>query len=44
MTNASITLINTIIDIVHKLIAEIRNREEEQVSTLIAFTNKLSTL
>jgi hypothetical protein len=44
MTNASITLINTIIDIVHKLIAKIRNREEEQVSALIAFTNKLSTL
>jgi hypothetical protein len=44
MPNASITLINVITNIVHRLITAIRNRKTEQVSAHIAFTNKLSTL
>jgi hypothetical protein len=44
MSNASITLINTITNIVHTLIIEIRNRKVEQASAHIAFTNKLSTV
>jgi hypothetical protein len=42
--NASITLINNITNIVHRLIAKIRNRKVERASTLIAFANKLPTL
>jgi hypothetical protein len=44
MSNASITLINIIINIVHGLITEIRNRKAEQAFAHIAFTNKLSIL
>jgi hypothetical protein len=44
MSNASIPHINTITNIVLRLIIEIRNRKAEQASVCIAFTNKLSTL